>query len=268
MDEHRIDSESALLSQKYDITIVRSGAKFPFFPLSILKGRGMIHGRVADPANIESYWPLFAMEWSVYPTELMAKTRMEHIILCQDLMYEDPFPSRPQPRAALPDLGYTSPPQHHLYIDVASGRHEELYVRAVIHHEFFHIIDWCDDDSLDKDDEWNALNPPEFTYGMGGEAEQDDPLTSKVTEDPPGFLNQYSRSGLKEDKAEIFAYMVVAGQYMAGRAMRDDIIKQKMHTMTKRLRRFCPQLDDRFWERAVAVARPNVKPHITARPMV
>ena len=264
MDENRFDRARARLFQKkYGIDIVWSSPQFPLFPLSIREGRGMIHGRVAELGDIESYWPLFSSEWNVYPTELMAetKTNMKHIILCEGLEYEEPFPSRRQPRTALPDLGYTSPDQYHLYIDVVSGRHDQLYVRAVLHHEFFHIIDWVEDKSFDKDDAWNALNPPEFTYGMGGEAEQDNPFTSDLTEDPPGFLNQYSRSGLIEDKAEVFAYMVVAPQYMAERAMRDDIIRRKMHTMTKRLREFCPQLDDQFWERAGAVER-NVQPSI------
>ena len=273
MNENRFDRESARLSAKFRIDLVRSGAQFPLFPLTILQGQGRIHGEVADPRDIESYWPLFSTEWNVYPTELMAKTRMKHIILCQGLAYEDPILSEPQPRTALPDLGYTSPPDHqppdnHLYIDVKSGRHDELYVRAVIHHEFFHIIDWVQDKSFDKDDAWRALNPTGFTYGMGGETEQENPLTSDRTVEVPGFLNQYSRSGLIEDKAEVFAYMVVDPQYMAERAMRDDIIRKKMHTMTTRLREFCPQLDDQFWERAGAVERPNVQPRIVARPMV
>jgi Putative zinc-binding metallo-peptidase len=267
MDENRFDRARARFFEKYRIDIVRSGAQFPLFPLTILQGQGKIHGAKADPSNVESYWPLFLSEWNVYPAELMAKTRMKHIILCQDLAYEA-SPSRPQLRAALPDLEYTSAPRTHLYLDVARGRDDELYVREVIHHEFFHIIDWCDDRSLDRDDVWRALNPPEFTYGTGGAAQQENPFAAVLTEDEPGFLNPYAMSGLEEDKAEIFAYMVVARQYMAERAMRDDIIRKKMHTMAERLQAFCPQLDDQFWNRAGVVERPNVQPRIVERPIV
>jgi hypothetical protein len=266
MDENRFATESIMLSQKYRIDIVWSGAQFPLFPLSIFEGQGKIHGTKADPSNIESYWSLFSSEWNLYPPELMAKTKMKHIILCEHLAYEASRFGK-QLRAALPDLGYTSE-HHHLYLDVARGRHDELYVREVIHHEFFHIIDWCDDRSLDRDDVWRALNPPEFTYGTGGAAQQENPFAAVLTEDEPGFLNPYAMSGLEEDKAEIFAYMVVARQYMAERAMRDDIIRKKMHTMAERLQAFCPQLDDQFWNRAGVVERPNVQPRIVERPIV
>jgi hypothetical protein len=264
MDENRFDTESARLSQKYRIEILRSGPQFPLFPLTILQGQGKIHGREAG--NVESYWPLLSSEWSVYPSELMEKTQFKHIILCEGLAYEaSPFGK--QPRAALPDLGYTSE-HHHLYLDVASGRHNDLYVRAVIHHEFFHIIDFCDGNRLDRDEAWTALNPPGFTYGTGGEGEQDNPFTSVLTEDKPGFLNHYSTSALREDKAEIFAYMVVARQYMEERAMRDAVVKKKMQKLQARLQAFCPELDDQFWDQARAVERPTVEPRILERPMV
>jgi hypothetical protein len=84
----------------------------------------------------------------------------------------------------------------------------------------------------------------------------------------PGFLNAYSISGLEEDKAEIFAYMVVARQYMEERAMRDAIVEKKMQKMEEGLQAFCPQLHDQFWDRAGAVERPTVEPRIVERPMV
>jgi hypothetical protein len=266
MDENRFDTESARLSQKYRIDILLSGPQFPLFPLTILQGQGKIHGREAGRSKVESYWPLFSSEWNLYPSELMGKTKLKHIILCEDLAYEDSTFGK-QPRAALPDLGYTSE-HHHLYLDVANGRHNDLYVRAVIHHEFFHIIDWCDDNSLDRDEAWTALNPPGFEYGTGGEAQQGNPFTSVLTEDEPGFLNQYSSSALREDKAEIFAYMVVAGQYMEERAMRNEIIRKKMQKMQARLQAFCPQLHVQFWDQAGEVERPKVQPRIVERPMV
>jgi hypothetical protein len=263
MDENQIATEIDGLHQKYGITIVRSG---PQFPVEI-PPHGKIHGKAAGRENIESYWPLFGAEWNLYPTELVEKTKLQRIILCEGLAFEN-SQGEQQLRTALPDLGYTSE-YRHLYLDVARGRHSELYVREVIHHEYFHIIHWCTAPNLDdKDEEWTALNHATFTYGTGGEDQQGNPDASVIIEDVPGFLTPYAMSGLKEDKAEIFAYMVVARQYMEERATKDEIIKKKMQKMKERLQAFCPELNVRFWNQAGAVERPKVQPRSVKRPMV
>jgi hypothetical protein len=265
MEANRFDPERTLFSQKYGTKVLVSGAdaEIPLFPITIRTqaGPGKIHGTQATRDKAESYWRILSSEWNVYPPELMPKTQMKHIILCENLGYEDLLVGR-QERTALPDFGLTSKEDFQLFLDVGKGRDNEPYVRAVIHHEFFHIMDWCDDHNLDKDEAWTALNPLDFEYGKGGETELNNPFTSVLSEDKPGFLNQYSTSALREDKAEVFAYMMMARDYMEKRAMRDDIIRKKMQLMEKRLQAFCPQLHGQFWERARAVARPPVQPGI------
>ena len=74
--------------------------------------------------------------------------------------------------------------------------------------------------------------------------------------DWPGFLDWYSTSGVEEDKAQVFAYMVVHGDLVAQRAAIDDVLRAKVDRMIELLQQFCPEMNAAFWEAAAGVARP------------
>ena len=46
-------------------------------------------------------------------------------------------------------------------LDVGTNDQPASYLRKVIHHEFFHVIDYCDDGLLYEDDGWKSLNRPD-----------------------------------------------------------------------------------------------------------
>ena len=73
-----------------------------------------------------------------------------------------------QLRTAIPDYKHDT-----LYLDAARGAYDKSYVRKVIHHDFFHMIDKRDDGSVKKDERWAKLNPGDFKYGTGGKNAQD-----------------------------------------------------------------------------------------------
>jgi hypothetical protein len=235
---HHMDSEMARLGQIYHLEV---SVSVPGFPIKTYHGE--ITGKEANRENVESYWPLFASEWNLYPPELVQKAQLQHVILCENLAYSG------QPRTSVPDL------EHSLYIDVGHGRYSDLYTRKVIHHEFFHIIDWWDDRELYTDSIWIALNHPGAKYGPGGEFYQQDPSASLLTEDYPGFLTRYATAGLAEDKAEVFANMMVDLQAVEARAQKDPVVLAKMLRMKELLLRFCPQVDDQFWQRIRTLPR-------------
>ena len=64
-----------------------------------------------------------------------------------------------------------------------------------------------------------------------------------------GFLEPYSTSGLEEDKAEVFANMMVAPDYVKQRAASDPVIRAKVARMKELLADFCPNMNKEFWER-------------------
>jgi len=82
-----------------------------------------------------------------------------------------------------------------------------------------------------------------------GEFYQQEALASLLTEDYPGFLTRYATAVLAEDKAEVFANMMVNLQPVKARAQKDAVILAKMLRIKELLLRFCPQVDDHFWQR-------------------
>ncbi len=224
------DALIAQLEEKYSIEIVIH----PQFPVSITHGK--IDGREAARKHVQSYLTILSAECNLYPVELVRKTKLKRIIFCADLSFAG------QLRTALPDFE-----NNDLYLDVERGRYSQMYTRAVIHHEYFHMIDYCDDGKLYSDEEWATLNPKGFKYGTGGRNAQNDSSMSLLNESNAGFLNKYSTTGVEEDKAEIFAHMIINGALLEERAKRDTVLQTKMKFMRDLIRKFCPQADEQFW---------------------
>ena len=224
----------AALGESLHLEFVTEGPKFP-----VKMRHGLVDGKAAPAAEIERYLKLFTPEFGLYPPSYVAKSGLKRVIFCQDLSFAG------QLRTAIPDWDHDD-----LYLDVRRGADKPDYVRKVIHHEFFHLVDLRDDGEVYRDDRWSALNPPGFKYGSGGRNAQTVKGTASLSESQPGFLNHYSTTGVEEDKAEIFANLVVDPAYVAGRAARDRVLADKAARMKDLVRRFCPEANDAFWDRA------------------
>ncbi|MCE9564242.1 MAG: hypothetical protein K8U57_19535 [Planctomycetes bacterium] len=231
----------ATLGRKYKLDIV---TRAPIFPVKTR--HGAIDGAEADRKEADSYAAIFAFEWSLYPSELVKKTGLRGVVFCKDLSFAG------QKRTAVPDFEHET-----LYLDVTRGRHDELYVRKVIHHEFFHLVDLKDDGHLYEDERWVRLNPPGFKYGPGGAKLQDDPTVTTTGKDDPGFLNRYAAAGVEEDKAELFAHMMVEPKMIAVRVEKDKYIRAKVERMKELLTAFSSKADKDFWAAVDEVKRPE-----------
>jgi len=231
----------AALGKKYGLDVV---TKTPTFPVKTT--HGAIDGAEADEKDSASYAAIFAFEWSLYPPDLVKKTRLKTVVLCKELSFAG------QRRTAIPDFEHDA-----LYLDVTRGRHDDAYVRKVIHHEFYHIVDLRDDGHLYEDERWAALNPPEFKYGMGGAKLQDDPTVTVTGRDAPGFMNRYAAAGVEEDKAELFAHLMVEPKAMAARAEKDKYVRLKVERMHELMLAFSAKADKDFWAAVEKVKRPD-----------
>jgi hypothetical protein len=238
--------ELGKIAKKYQIEIITAD---PHFPVKTTYGK--IDGKSADRKELESYAGLFAPEFTLYPPSLVARTTLKRIVFCSELSFAG------QRRNAIPDFEHDT-----LYLDVSRGSYSKPYLRTVIHHEYFHIIDYRfhlsvykDDGNLYKDDRWDALKPKDFKYGSGGKNAQDISTTSVLTDKYPGFLNHYSTTAVEEDKAEIFAHLIVDPAHVEERAKKDRVIKAKVDRMKEVLVSFCPDMNDEFWKKARALKR-------------
>ena len=225
----------------HQIQITTFNARFP-----VVTSYGKIDGKVADHNALGTYVPLFVNEFTLYPPTAIRRAKLKEVVLCEQLSFSG------QARAAIPDYEHDT-----LYLDVSCGAYDTKYERKVLHHEFFHIIDYMDDGFVYEDERWAALNPPNHVYGQGGISVQHIAETSLLTKKFPGFLNHYSTTGVEEDKAELFANLMVEFNYVEARAKQDKVLRDKVNLMRQLLVKFCPELDANFWRRASLLKRKD-----------
>lgn len=236
----RLTSDQLLnqLGSDYRLSIAMT-TKFP-----VRTTHGPITGRQAVRVDIDRYVRLLGPELRLYPHQLIKQSGLRKVVLCTDLKFDG------QARSAIPDFEHQT-----LFLDVKRGASDARYQRLVIHHEFFHIVDYVDDGKLNQDAVWSRLNAAKFRYGEGGRAAQNNPTTSVLTTNYPGFLNHYSTTAVEEDKAEVFAHLVVNAEYCRQRAAKDKVLSAKFDRMKLSLNKWCSALDTSFWQRAEMVRR-------------
>jgi Putative zinc-binding metallo-peptidase len=221
-----------MINEKYAVRVVLKDQTYP-----VTSSYGSIRATNPQTHEVDEYCTVLAQEFLLYPPGLIRRSHLKQIVLCRGLSFEG------QLRAAVPDFEHDT-----LYLDVLAGSYNSVYQTQVIHHEFFHIIDYQDDGEVYSDDGWARLNPRPFEYGNGGAKMQDDQW-SGVPSDIPGFLTSYATSGVEEDKAETFAHMVTAYADVSKRATTDAVIRNKISAMKALLAKFCPEMNESFWDR-------------------
>ena len=238
-----VDAAAAIqgVADEYGVEIVTDNPDFP-----VQSTHGVIDGKRAGHRQVENYAGLFICEFQLYPRELVRRSRLKRVVFCTDLSFAG------EVRGAIPDFEHDT-----LYIDIVSGAYDKSYLRKGIHHEYFHMLDYRDDGLVYQDTEWKSLNSPGFAYGDGGKSVQSIPTTSLLTADYPGFLNHYSTTGVEEDKAELFANMMVSQPYVMDRVRSDPVLNAKVLRMKAILAAFCPEVDGAFWDRARNATRRN-----------
>lgn len=194
----------------------------------------VVVGKPASAEKLRSYEPVFAKEWSLYPPSYVIKAEVHRIVFAAGLAVDG------QVRAAVPAFDGDT-----MYYDPELGSYNLHYQRTVIHHEFFHLVDQRMG-HMAKDAEWSKLNPVGFHYGSGG-AKMRTKGVGELTDTIPGFLTPYGTSAVEEDKAELFAHMIVDGPYVKERASKDSVLAAKVDLLRKRLRDFDTEMDTRFW---------------------
>ncbi len=227
------------LGVSYDIQVLTDDLVLP-----VRTTHGPIDGKKASEEDMRAYGEIYISEFALYPKELVKRSRLKRVVLCSELSFAG------QRRNAIPDFEHDT-----LYLDVSRGSYNKKYMRKVVHHEFFHIIDFRDDGLLYQDERWGRLNPDKFKYGDGGKNAQSLSETSVLTDKFPGFLNHYSTTGVEEDKAEVFANMIVEPRHVEDKTRKDPVFDNKVHAMKELLSSFCVQMDKQFWERARKVQR-------------
>ncbi|MBS1956584.1 MAG: hypothetical protein JST89_20520 [Cyanobacteria bacterium SZAS-4] len=194
-----------------------------------------IHGNAPDDISVRTYMPDIVQSLSVFSPNVFKKIALRRVVLCQGLWYKS------QSRAAIAD--FTSDA---LYLDLSKSSYPPEFVKISIAHELFHMIDYYEDGKLYEDNSWSRLNKGPG-YGHGGKWVLDDRYSGDLNYTRPGFLNRYSTTGVEEDKATLFSYMIFDYPMVAKRAEKDPILKSKVTRMKTLLHSFDSSFDNNFW---------------------
>ncbi|MEQ8765264.1 MAG: putative zinc-binding metallopeptidase [Planctomycetota bacterium] len=190
---------------------------------------------------LESYLDILEEELGKYPADFLKRTKLKVVALGRGLQF------RKQPRAALPDYVKET-----LYYDIDYlVTSDASYVRHVIHHEYYHMIEeeW-NGSAYYKDPAWAKLNESDFRYGTGGVNARNGDVS--VFDHPrSGFVNGYAMSGLEEDKAEVWASMFLAERWklVGPWAEEDRRLAAKIAFLEKAAKKVSRKMDDAYWKK-------------------
>lgn len=98
-------------------------------------------------------------------------------------------------------------PSNAVVYDIFGNSGGDEYKKHVVLHEYWHQIDFSLFGSFYYGDSaWSDCNEEGFSYGSGGINAYSG--ESDVPEETEGFVNEYSKIGIEEDRAEIFSFMI------------------------------------------------------------
>lgn len=236
-------AELAKLARAYHVDIVTDGAGFP---VQTLWGRP-IDGKCADENDLKQFVPILVKELSLYPRAFAKRSKLQRIVLCKDLTI-----GKQRTPGGLTDWEHNT-----IYFNIAVlCRGDKQFQALAIHHEVLHSIDWSNERKSSDDDRWSALNATDFKYGTGGGSALNDPTTLVLSDEYPGFLNHYSTTFVAEDKAEVYANLVVEANYVAARIKKDAILRAKVDQVKGLVASVCPEMKGAFWDKSRDVPRP------------
>ena len=153
-----------------------------------------------DQERLADYLTMFAREFGKYSTEYVANSKLKRICFCKKLQVGEQY------RSAVPDYY-----KEVLYYDIYNGYEVKGYHEDCVHHEYYHMVEeQINGDPYFKDPVWAAFNPEGFKYGEGGASVQGVHGVGWYVHPQEGFVSAYAMSGLEEDKASLFACLMVA----------------------------------------------------------
>lgn len=118
------------------------------------------------------------------------------------------------------------------YVAIATGHTAD----RTVYHEMFHVIDSRVINECNAYDEWEKLNPAGFEYDYDYIANQNRDGSEYLTGENRAFIDTYSMSFPKEDRARIMEYAMTPGN--------EDFFRSE--TMQNKLRQLCVGIREAF----------------------
>jgi hypothetical protein len=225
---------SAQYRKDFGIEMVAGGE---IFPVSGAAGSAKIEAQNVGPRDVDMVLYFLRKEFGRYPAEAMRASGVKRIVFCHELKLGG------QRLAGLAVSDNST-----IYVESVSFGGDEAHRRRVLHHEFFHFLDYAIHAERDVADNpaWLAAGAPGATY-LGPHAA---PRESNWASNPaPGFVSSYARTSATEDRAEVFCGIMTNNLTMRLALQKDQHLAAKVRVLKDELKAFCPQIDEAFWER-------------------
>jgi hypothetical protein len=187
---------------------------------------GPVTGEVPSAGSVDAALVVLGQELGRYSRRCLRAIRFRRVLLCEGLAESG------QEIPSLPNY------EQSLLLDV---RGPAPFLRRLLHHELLHFLDFADDGELARDPAWERLNPPGFSYGLGGRAMRQ-PGSARFTTETPGFLSRYATSAVEEDKAEVFAFLSTAPEQVRSVMKRDVVVRAKVAAIVRQVGKVCPEM--------------------------
>ena len=215
------------------------------------------HARDAAEWEIAEFAPVLIDEVGLYPADFFRRIGISRIILARDLWLT-------QEGVEQNISGYIFDDALLLSVSYTYKVNNRDKQRRYLHHLVWHVLDGLRG-TMWEDPEWSALNPDGFEYGVltPGGIHDRSAATGLLSTEYPGFVNRYGTGNVPDDKADLFAYLMVVHHWVEERAEADPYLRAKVDTIKQRLAEFDPVFDASFWERIDAIRR-DVTPYVTA----
>ncbi|MGE3819043.1 MAG: hypothetical protein AB7I30_06370 [Isosphaeraceae bacterium] len=178
---------------------------------------GVVHGlplRADDRALASDARLTLQGELARYPSRFLKRIGLQRVVICSSLAFD-----------ATPCDAFADVEHGRIFIAIRACE-DRAALRRTLHHELSHQADFADDQRLDVDPGWEALNPSGFQYAQDAQRYQDDP-DAATGPPPPGFYSLYATSSPTEDKAVLYAALVTDRAGTLRRIESDPILRGK-----------------------------------------
>ena len=228
------------------IRVMGSAARFTNY-----SGGETYAGSPVERDRFMALLPTLLDELDRYPTPGVASIGLRRVIICTA------FVVRGKPEGGTIDRASGT-----IYLSADWYDAGAVRFRQTLHHEMFHLIDAASGTLGADDPQWSAANPPGFHYGTGGFNASPDNTSNELASGTAGFLTAYSRSGIEEDKAEVYGWLMADPSVVRRRTRADA----GLATKAERVRVLAAKLNPTLGLMLPPVGGPPPSPVRTAAP--
>ena len=227
-----IQADLLLIEKKWGITVLWApGSPAPPMPAKVR----LVYSYFTDKKIVQfkAFVRMLREELDMYPDAIVSRLGFGNIYILDEFTYRD---------VKLAGQSFSWIPKPAVAYGLNSFKPEDAASRAFFsrttHHEVFHALErqFTVAGGTLFGPEWNALNEEGFRYRIGpySVSAEGQPTHTKDNKGRKGFAEPYGMNIATDDRATLYARMMVADQVFYGRLPTDPILLAK----TKRLQEF------------------------------